>query len=446
MDAERQDLAIVHFVTDLRFMDADTLRGWVEMAETVTLITPDLPSEPLPAGVDVVQYEPGSSKAGLWNQFIADSETSFTLFLEDDERFEPYHMPDLSQMDARSFFPVRIQTADRGERQIFYQVRFLPNLRSRVSGEVFDGWSIPDATRVVYNLNLEMRDFVLPIRRTTPLYKLVDPEEEFAIMPPSMQAYLVMARAYFDDGKFAQAASAYRALLKRTQVLPFDRLAAINGLASCMAEQHRWPQALDLARQSIEAEPQQYLPYLIQFRIQQLAKNWKAALDALEDFKSLAGWPSRAGFDVGMASETLLMQLADLAFKAGLRKEAFRYYEQIFHFRQGAVDHQHLKLLFVFATELDDFEKAAYYFEVMYGPLLPANVTDDTREEVMEGLSMFMEKGWYDYPTDHYIKLFEVDPANPDYRRALIAGLSKTKRLNEAKAIFRGLSVFGDME
>ena len=66
MDAERQDLAIVHFVTDLRFMDADTLRGWVEMAETVTLITPDLPSEPLPAGgVDVVQYEPGSSKAGL---------------------------------------------------------------------------------------------------------------------------------------------------------------------------------------------------------------------------------------------------------------------------------------------------------------------------------------------------------------------------------------------
>ena len=59
---------------------------------------------------------------------------------------------------------------------------------------------------------------------------------------------------------------------------------------------------------------------------------------------------------------------------------------------------------------------------------------------------MFMEKGWYDYPTDHYIKLFEVDPANPDYRRALIAGLSKTKRLNEAKAIFRGLSVFGDME
>jgi len=149
MDAERQDLAIVHFVTDLRFMDADTLRGWVEMAETVTLITPDLPSEPLPAGVDVVQYEPGSSKAGLWNQFIADSETSFTLFLEDDERFEPYHMPDLSQMDARSFFPVRIQTADRGERQIFYQVRFLPNLRSRVSGEVFDGWSIPDATRVV---------------------------------------------------------------------------------------------------------------------------------------------------------------------------------------------------------------------------------------------------------------------------------------------------------
>ena len=40
-------------------------------------------------------------------------------------------------------------------------------------------------------LNLDMRDFVLPIRRTTPLYKLVDPEEEFAIMPPSMQAYLV---------------------------------------------------------------------------------------------------------------------------------------------------------------------------------------------------------------------------------------------------------------
>lgn len=446
MEGKKQDLAIIHFVTDIRFIDGYAIKNWMEMAEVVHIITPELPEEVLPAGVEHTVYYDDAVKSALWNDVVQETSSAYILFLEDDERFDAYHMPDLSQMDARSFFPVRIQTADRGERQIFYQIRFLPNLKDRVVGKVFDGAALPDATRTIYSLGLEMRDFVLPIRRTTPLYKLVDVDEEIGVLKPSMQTYLVMGKRYFDTGKFVEAASSYRSLLKRSNVLPFDRLAAINGLAGCMAEQHRWPQALDLARQSIEAEPQQYIPYLIQFRIHQLAKNWKAALDALEDFKSLAGWPSRAGFDVGMASETLLMQLADMAFKAGLRAEAFRYYEQIFHFRQGAVDKQHIKLLFVFAVELNDFEKATYYFEVLFGQQMSTLLDDETREEVLDALSMFMKKEWYSYATDQFIKLFESDPANSDYRRALIAGLSKSKRLNEAKAIFRGLSVLGDME
>ena len=445
MEGRIQDIAIIHYVTDARFIDGYALRHWLELAKAVYVVSPALPEEVLPEGVQLVQYEADRTKTAVWNELMTEVDTAYILFLEDDERFDSYHMPDLDQMDARSFFPVRIQTADRGERQIYYQLRFLPNLQGRAKGDVFDGAAIADATRSVYELKLEMRDFVLPIRRTTPLYRAATVEEEFAAMKTPMQAYLVMGKRYFDDGRFVEAASSYRSLLKREHVLPFDRLAAINGLAGCMAEQHRWPQALDLARQSIEAEPQQYLPYLIQFRIHQLAKNWKHALNALEDFKSLAGWPTRAGFEVGMASETLLLQLADMAFKAGLREEAFRYYEQIFHFRQGAVEQDHIKLLFVFAMELANFEKACYYFEVLYGQLIPDGLDEESRADVMDSLQMFMKKEWYDYATDHYIKLFESDPANPDYRRALIAGLSKTKRLNEAKAIFRGLSVLGDI-
>ena len=168
-----------------------------------------------------------------------------------------------------------------------------------------------------------MRDFVLPIRRTTPCYKLVDPEEEFAIMPPSMQAYLVMARAYFDDGKFAQAASAYRALLKRTQVLPLrppgghQRTGQLYGRTTPLAPGPGPGPPVYRSRTPAVPSLSDPVPH---------PAAWpKTGKPPWTPWKISSRWPDGphvAGFDVGMASETLLMQLAGVwPSKAGLRKE-----------------------------------------------------------------------------------------------------------------------------
>src|SRR5699024_2253666 len=93
----------------------------------------------------------------------------------------------------------------------------------------------------------------------------INTDAELSLLTFAPQLYLVLGQRNFNDGKYVRAAAQYRQLLKKEKLLPFDRLGAVNGLASCMAEQYKWQKALTLARESIEAEPQQCLPYLIQF-------------------------------------------------------------------------------------------------------------------------------------------------------------------------------------
>jgi tetratricopeptide (TPR) repeat protein len=288
----------------------------------------------------------------------------------------------------------------------------------------------------VYDNNLEMREFVMQLQRQQPPFATVDLDQEWSVARVASQAILMMGYRDFDEGKFVPAIAMFRSLLKRNKVLIFDRLAAINGMAGSTAEQHRWPQALELVRQSISAEPRQYIPYLIRFRIFQLGKEWSKALGVLQEYQAFAHRPTSAGFDVGMTLEALLSTMADMAFKGGMRVEAFRYYEQIYELKQGKVDFKHHKLLFYFAVELADFDKAVFYFDEKFRVFLPDKIDKADVPEMEEWLSMFMEKGWYDFATNVYEMMYTFDPANPDFRAHLVAGLTKSRRLDQAKHLF----------
>src|SRR5690606_31077111 len=133
--------------------------------------------------------------------------------------------------------------------------------------------------------------------------------------------------------KYIHAAAQYRQILKMKNILPFDKLAAINGLASCATEQFKWEKALSFTGSSVSHEPLQNLPYLIEFRIYQLQRKWKYAYKALNRYYESSQLHSRAGFDVIINEEEVLLNLADLSFKMGERNNASEHLDALFYIK-----------------------------------------------------------------------------------------------------------------
>ena len=126
-------------------------------------------------------------------------------------------------------------------------------------------------------------------------------------------------------------------------MLPFDRLSALNGIASCHAEQFRWENALIAAEKSIREESFQRLPYLIKFKVYQLNNNYVEAYNALHTYYENTFYErvklhSKASYDVRLSIEDSLISLVDLAFKAGYIQEAQEHLEELFNLKQGKLE------------------------------------------------------------------------------------------------------------
>ena len=142
----------------------------------------------------------------------------------------------------------------------------------------------------------------------------------------------------FKAKKYIHAAAQYRVIANSDNVLPFDRLSALNGIASCHAEQFRWENALIAAEKSIREESFQRLPYLIKFKVYQLNNNYVEAYNALHTyyentFYEQVRFHSKASYDVRLSIEDTLASLVDLAFKAGYIQEAKEHLEELFNQR-----------------------------------------------------------------------------------------------------------------
>jgi tetratricopeptide (TPR) repeat protein len=436
MSASTIPLDIVLYLTDLRYLSRVALERWRGAVNTIFVVAAGEAPVSMPNFVNWVQRGPKETRCEAWNRTYRMAGAPYVLFLEDDENFDISFLPDLNNLSPESLFPVHIRARDDKMQRHYVQLRFLP--RGELFSDVnpFEGYFVPDASRFVFDKDLQMRDFVMELERTKPPFSEVDLDEELSVSRVAAQAILMMGYRDFDEGKFVPAIAMFRSLLKRDKVLTFDRLAAINGMAGCAAEQHKWPVAIDLVRQSLEAEPRQYLPYLIRFRIYQLGKEWSRAFGALQEYQAFAERPTCACFDLGMTHELLLYSMADMAFKAGMRVESFRCYEQIYKLYSGKVDFKYHKLLFYFAIELSDFDKAVFYFDEKFREFLPDKIDKADVPEMEEWLSMFMEKGWYDFATNVYEIMYSFDPQNPDFRAHLVAGLTKSRRLDQAKHLF----------
>lgn len=422
-------LEIVLYLRDLEHLSEVHLNRWVNTLHTVRVVAPVPRPDSIPEAVLWYTYDAQAVATNIWNSLIHESSAPWILFLRDDEYIRINELPRYEDLCAEQWVPALIHVYTEQLLQRYYQVRLVPNMGM----SVFRGKELPDATRFIREASMTQSTVTLPIHRKTPLFEHFNAEEELITPDVSSQTWLVLGERHFRDGKYAYAAGLYRRLLKSTHIVSFDRLGALNGLASCYAEMYKWKEAAELCSTSIQQDARQRLPYLILFRIAQLEKRWTDAHDILAAYLEHAKEESVANFDREITRVELLTQLADMAFRGGHHAASFGYYEDLFAVRNGEVPNEHLRLLYFFSLELDNIDKAVQYFTVAFGNKIPHAMDETTKPVMVEWLNQFVEKGWLDFPIDVYRRFFDHDPTHPEYRRHLVAVLSKNKDVEKAR-------------
>ena len=396
--------------------------------------------ERLPDTTGWITYDPEEGRSELWNRLIRRSGAGWVFFLEDDETVRLSSFPAEDTLEETELTPALIvEERGRNHRQ-FYQMRLIHRDSARPSSQnIFAGRNLPDSTRYIRDNGISLNSNPIVIERESSFLAHVDIDEELSERDFSPKLYLVQGERYFSEGKYVKAAAQYRQLLKREKLLPFDRLAAVNGLASCFAEQYKWNEAITLSEESLKAESLQRLPYLIQFRIFELQKAWREALEVLKQYHKRLSLYSMASFDRIMDEEQTLVTLANIALKAGEREEATRYFGDLFTYKRGEIEPQLLKKVLLLSIELKDYRQSVHLFERLFSDRLPDQLDAKAEEELTEIMDLFMKGGWHEYVSQVYAQLHEAYPENSTYYRKLIVTLSKTDRLDQARQMVAGI-------
>jgi hypothetical protein len=379
-----------------------------------------------------VHIEENRPIAGLWNELLCEADSEFVLFLLDGEDVHPDKMPEGDAVAQKMWAPVfTTQKTESGIESQFYQLRFIP----ASARHPFEGKNLPDCTGYVFEEGITLSETPVEIETDTLFTEQVKPEDELSVKSPSPQVYLIQAAQLMKEAKYIQAGALYKKLLNRDHLLPFDRLAAVNGLAASYTEQFRWPQAVSLTEQSVKAEPFQRVPYLIQYKIHELNKRRKDAFSAMQNYYLHLNQVSRANFDRSISKVEALRILGDLALKLSDHKNALRYLELLHKEMEGQTDRELTDRLLKLSIEASDYEKSRFYFGLLYDELLPHRITGEMVSMMNNHLAMFMEHGWYDYPCELYSELYSSDRSNQEYRRRLIVTLTKTNQIDSARKL-----------
>jgi len=385
-----------------------------------------------PEYVKWITFDSTISRSEVWNQKVQTSEKPWIFFVDQDEIIDINSFPEQDFLSYKKWTPTLFvhNTGPDTFRQ-YYQIRLVPKSYQ----PIFGGNNIPDATEFILENGIELSSIPLIIFRDTEPMDNTDPDEELSIQNFSPQIYLQLGNSYYEEKKYVYAAAQYRRLLKMEKLLSYDRLAALNGLAGCFVETYKWQRAIDTAQSSIEIESMQYLPYLIQYRIYQLNKQWDQSLHALEAYLEALNSGSKANYDKYISREETLLKLGKLSINTGDKEKALKYYESYYRLKNGIVDPEFLNMLLVLSIEQSNYRKSVYFFKEMFEDSIPDKLTAEQQHKLNEFLSMFMVNGWYDYPFEMYEQLYEEDSKNSEYRRRLIVTLSKTNRIEKAKKI-----------
>jgi tetratricopeptide (TPR) repeat protein len=401
--------------------------------ETIKIFSAAPKPDTVEDSVQWLQYNPESEGLVVTlNQLISNAEKEWVLFLDADEDLRFYSLPEKENLTSNSVVPAHISQVEEKSTKTIYQVRMV----HRSAETPFSGKNLPDCTSYVVENDVDLFDTPIQIVRNSNLTESVKVEEEMSMREITPSTYLLQAERLMIEKKYVQAAAHYRNILKVERLLPFDRLGAVNGLTRCYTEQYKWPKALQLADKSVEAEPVQRFPYLIQYRIHQLNKQWDKAYSSLKAYYEYLDETGRASYDKEIDEKETLEQLGELATKAGHKEDAFKYLEEIYAEKKGQNDDRHLlRKLLMIAIELGKRERAIFYFKEIFEEHLPDQLNGKLSAELNDYMALFMKNEWYAFVGELYERLYTAEPENAEYRRRLIVAFSKTDRLARARKL-----------
>lgn len=425
---------VVWYLSDPNFLNLEMMDKLQGIFGTVTIASTQQKPDMLDQSVKWATYTEEETRSSVWNNLLRNGNNKWVLFLVDDERLKVNSL-DMEIQRNSKIWPSTLIFFKEGEKNTqYYQMRLV----YAFDDFLFDGVNLPDSSRYITKNAINIANVPIEIISTKNPYSHIDIEEELAVGNYSPQLFLENGYRLYKAKKYIHAAAQYRVVNNATNVLPFDRLSAINGIASCHAEMFRWEPALKACELSIAEEPFQNMPYLIKFKIGQLNKVWDEAYDALfkyyeNTYYERISLHSKANYDVRISVEQTLMDLIDLSFKAGLIQEASDHLEELFNLKEGNLDDAYLRKLLVLSIELNDFEKSEFFFKKLFAENFPKALSESEIVELHDYMEMFMKKGWYETVYQVYSELYYNFPQNDEIRRRLIVTLVKTKRVEQAR-------------
>lgn len=425
---------VVWHLSELKYLSDSKLTKLLNTYGKIIIASSE--SRPANLSLNVMwhQYTEGTPRAEVWNSSLEIGANKWKLFLVDDEILRINELDSAISENSYEWPAALIHHRSSEKNYQYYQMRLIFNY----DGFHFDGVNIPDATRCILRDGIQLSNIPIEIMATKNPNAEVDIEEEMAIQNFAPQLFIENGFRLFKEKKYIHAAAQYRVIANSDKALPFDKLSALNGIASCHAEQFRWEPALEAADRSLEEETFQHLPYLIKFKVNQLIKNWKEAYNALlkyyeNTFYEKIKLHSKANYDVRITLEDTLVSLVDLAFKAGMIQDASDHLEDLFNLKEGKLEKAYMKQLLVLSIELEDFEKSEFFFRKLHENKFPKNLTEQELSLLNDYMEMFMKKGWYESVYEVYSELHYHYPQNDEFRRRLIVTLVKTGRLEQAR-------------
>ena len=376
--------------------------------------------------------EVGDTKTSKWNYLAYNAKTPWILFIEGNEILETSNLSYLHELnnDTWSSCIVSVQT-NKGI-ESYYQNRLVP---TGIEG-IFQGRELPDTSNFILENNVKLLHQSIDIQSDVIPWEKIDISAERVSLNSPVNLFLYEARKYISEQKFVQAASSYRVALKKDRLLPYDRLAALNGLARCYVEQHKWARALELMEYSIDLEPQQHLAYLIKYKVYQLAKNWDAAVQALNSYLQNYEIFSKSSHDIKIPYDETVLELSNLHLDLGMKDKAYEYYCDFLNTSLEEVRESH-HLALKMAIGLEKKREANKHFKFLYPDILSLNLDKIETKQFHDYMEMFLENNWHSTVEKIYTKLYEAYPTNRMYRRKLIATLIKADKLELAREIMQ---------
>ncbi len=376
--------------------------------------------------------EVGGTKTSKWNYLAYNAKTPWILFIEGNEILEMSNLSYLHELnnDTWSSCIVSVQT-NKGI-ESYYQNRLVP---TGIEG-IFQGRELPDTSNFILENNVKFLHQSIDIQSDVIPWEQIDISAERVSLNSPVNLFLYEARKYISEQKFVQAASSYRVALKKDRLLPYDQLAALNGLARCYVEQHKWVRALELMEYSIDLEPQQHLAYLIKYKVYQLGKNWDAAVDALNSYLQNYEIFSKSSHDIKIPYDETVLELSNLHLDLGMKDKAYEYYCDFLNTSLEEVRESH-HLALKMAIGLEKKREANKHFKFLYPDILNLNLNRIETKQFHDYMEMFLENNWHSTVEKIYTKLYEAYPTNRMYRRKLIATLIKADKLELAREIMQ---------